>query len=252
MAIKDVGKKVTEFYKKRYLELSGYKTPDMSVSIKKMLNTLKEIPDLVYGRYAFLREPIAGRLSDELKDELIKKATAEGEKYADEIRETYGNISLEDLAKKFGLDVSYPKKPLKESNVRFAEFEEPNKIRIFTDTFDKVDELIKEKKLESYFMDISIKDVLLGHELYHYMEIIKKDEILSRNYIVELWHIGPYKYTSHVAILAEIAAMSFSKKLNNISFNPYLFDVFLTYSYNREYAIYTYERILKLYNEYGE
>ncbi|MBR0417709.1 MAG: hypothetical protein IJI66_00910 [Erysipelotrichaceae bacterium] len=242
--------KLIGFYQKRYLELAGYKAPENDPPMREMLDHLVNIPDLVYGRYAFLREPVAGRLSDDKKDELILKAIEEGEAYAEEYRKKFGDISLLQMAEKLGIEVSFPKIPAKGGNVRFAEFETPNKMRIFTDTFDKANALIEQEKLKKRMKNIDIQEVLIGHELYHYVENENKDTIFSLNHREVIWNIGAFKYDSHISVLPEIAAMSFSKKLNGIPFSPYLFDVFLTYSYNKELGIVTYNKIIQLMENY--
>ncbi|PQF22846.1 hypothetical protein [Enterococcus mundtii] len=61
-------------------------------------------------------------------------------------------------------------------------------------------------------------------------------ETINRKYctrnIQELWRFFGYRHQSKIRALSEIAAMSFSEKLNNVGFSPYVLEVAMTWPYD--------------------
>lgn len=208
-------------------------------SIQEMLNNLIKISDEDWGRYGFRREPLKGRFNDEERLRLIIKANACGREKAQEIREEYGSIDTYKIAEKMNLKVDYPDRPNGGGHIIFAQFVEPNQITIFKDSIDKALKLIEEEKISDLFSNINIEELLLAHEIFHYIEE-NDSNIFTRSETIRLWKIGPFKNDSGIVALGEIAGMAFAKELLQISYSPYILDVFLVYLYNKEagYALY--------------
>ena len=92
---------------------------------------------------------------------------------------------------------------------------------------------------------LDIAKLLLGHELFHFVEEKYKKEIWTRTYKIELWAPKPLHNRSGVAVLGEIAAMSFAKTLTGIPYSPYVMDAFLVYGYSPEAASGLYEEMME-------
>ncbi|MBS5982260.1 MAG: hypothetical protein KIC67_06555 [Clostridium butyricum] len=216
--------------------------------IKEMLQKLIMIDDEKWGYYAFRREPLKGKFSEDDKLILINKANECGKKYAQKIREQYSNMNTYDIAKEMGLEVDYPDRPNGGGHIIFAQFVEPNKVTVFKDSINKAEELITSKKLGGLFSDINIEELLLAHEIFHFIEE-NDDDIFTRTEKIRLWKIGPIKNDSNIVCLGEIAGMAFAKELLKISYSPYILDVFLVYLYNIQASYGLYEEIMSINNK---
>lgn len=230
-----MGKKIDEENKK-------IKIP----SIRSMLEELIKIPDEKWGIYAFRREPLRGKFNDVEKAELIVKANQCGKEYAKKIREQFGQINTYEIASNMGIEVEYPQRPNGGGHIIFAQFVEPNKVTVFKDSVDKAIELIQQENLHELFAGKNIEEILLAHEIFHFVEENNENEIFSRTEKIRLWKLGPIKNDSNIVALGEIAGMAFSKELLQISYSPYILDVFLVYLYHKEAAYALYNEIMTI------
>lgn len=208
---------------------------------------LCRIGDEEWAKYAFSREPLNGKFTDEQRLELTRQAMACGREYAERLVKEHGMRDPEKLAKKLGLKVDYPMMPQSTDRVLFAEFREPNVIHIYMDGVNKGKVLLGEPGVRHALTGhLDISKLLLGHELFHFVEETYKKEIWTRTYKIELWHVGPLRNTSTVMVLGEIAAMAFSQALNGLRYSPYVMDAFLVYGYTAEAASELYEEMMTL------
>ncbi len=69
--------------------------------------------------------------------------------------------------------------------------------------------------------------IFLAHELYHHFDCTRGHAPLSRQHPVEIFRLGPLKWTSGLSSLSEIAAGSFAQKLLALSFHPRVLDLLL-------------------------
>lgn len=211
-----------------------------------IVEDLCRIPEEDWGKYAFAREPLNGKFNDEQRLDLTRQAIACGREYADKIAEKYGMRDPEKLAARLGMKVDFPDMPQSTDRVLFAEFREPDKIHIYMDGVRKGRALLGEPGVpHALGGNLDIAKVLLGHELFHFVEEQNKKEIWTRTYKIELWAPKPLHNRSTVAVLGEIAAMSFSKTLNALPYSPYVMDAFLVYGYSPEVASGLYEEMME-------
>ena len=98
------------------------------------------------------------------------------------------------------------------------------------------------------FSDINIEELLLAHEIFHFIEE-NDDDIFTRTEKIRLWKIGPIKNDSNIVCLGEIAGMAFAKELLKISYSPYILDVFLVYLYNIQASYGLYKEIMSINNK---
>lgn len=214
-------------------------------SIKEMLQNLTGIQDEIWGQYGFRREPLRGKFSMEQRVELIMKANACGRKYAQDIRKKYPDADVYHLAEQMGIEVDYPDRPNGGGHIIFAQFVEPNKVTVFKDSVDKAVKLIEEENLSALFGDINIEEILLAHEIFHFIEE-HDEEIFTRTEQIRLWKVGPFKNDSNIVCLGEIAGMAFAKELLQLSYSPYILDSFLVYLYHPQAAYGLYQEIMEI------
>lgn len=73
-------------------------------------------------------------------------------------------------------------------------------------------------------------------------------EIYTRTERVELWR-KPFSNKSTISCLSEIAAMAFAGKLLDLKVSPYMLDVLLVYSYDKNAAWGLYDEIMNMTKE---
>ncbi len=220
---------------------SQIKKPVSIPSLPDMLKELVKVEDAQWGMYAFKREPLKGRFSDAEKRRYVQLANECGVAYARKIKEEYPNLSVLELAIALGLEVHFPEKPLGGGHIIFAQFVEPNQVTVYKASLTKARKLVEELHLYKYFDEKDIAEILLAHEIFHYIEEQNEDKIFTRTEKVCLWKILKFHYQSKIVCLGEIAGMAFAKEMLALSFSPYVLDSFLVYSYNEEVSYYLYE-----------
>jgi hypothetical protein len=232
----------------------GYERPKFMVRpLDEMLKELAKIPVEEWYAYAFSREPLNGKFTDEQRQEWMKKSLDCGREYAQRIRKEYGTSDPIELAASLSMSVSYPEVPDKTDRVLFAEYRVPNKICIYMDAVNKANKLLLDPQvLEVLTEELDICRLLLSHELFHFVEERYRQEIFTQTEKVRLWSLGFLHNDSIVIALSEIAAMGFAKELMGLSYSPYLMDVFLVYGYSPQEASGLYEEMMELWGESNE
>lgn len=220
--------------------------PEVQVRPPEMIVAdLCEIPQSDWWAYAFSREPMNGRFQDDERKSLYEEAFRCGTQEAEKILAEYGELSAEELARKLGMDVQYPEMPQSRARILFAEFAEPKTIRVYKDGLRKGNLLLNRLEIRKHLGDdIRIEDILIGHELFHVLEL-RNPQIYTKSHRISLWKIGKLENLSPVAVLSEIAAMAFSARLNNLEYSPFVMDAFLVYGYSPQAASALYEEMMK-------
>lgn len=155
-------------------------------------------------------------------------------------------MSIYEIAKNMGIEVDYPERPNGGGHIIFAQFVNPNKITIFKDSVDKALELIEKENMKELFNNVSIEEILLAHEIFHYIEEHNGQDMFTQNEKIRLWKIGSFKNDSNIVCLSEIAGMAFAKELLNLSYSPYVLDSFLVYLYYPKVGYDLYKEVVNL------
>lgn len=217
--------------------LDRIRKEDVAVeSIGSILRSLSALPQEAWMKYAFSREPLNGRFTDAERIALGEKADACGRFYASELTRAFASEDIDTIVSCLHLQVECPEIPQHADRVLFAEFREPDRINIFMDGIRKCSPFLEDPAVRDALGDTDIRKLLLGHEIFHFVEEKHKAEIFTHTYRHTLWTLGPLKNRSEIAVLSEIAAMGFTRELNHLSFSPYLMDAFLIYGYSPEAA----------------
>ena len=139
------------------------------VPFPEMIEKLGALTEEDWGKYAFSREPLEGRFSNEKKMQYTHKANDCGREWAEKIARQYGTRNPGELAEKLGMKVKTPKVPVGGGLVLFAQFVEPDEITIFTDCVDKASKLEEECGCDLLRRE-NLTNTLLAHELFHAVE----------------------------------------------------------------------------------
>lgn len=215
--------------------------------LAQMMKNLLKVTDTDWGRYSFAREPLNGKFNDEDRARLTLGSQECGREYAQKLKTEYGTDRPDELAEKMGLNVEYPDMPKSLLRVLFAEYKPKNNIYLYMDAVHKADGWLHQDDIREVMGDqLDIKNILLGHELFHYVEETHKKEIYTYTEKVELWAPPFLHNRSSIACLGEIAAMEFTKQLNHLPYSPFLMDVYLVYGYSQETSCRIYEEIMEI------
>lgn len=224
-----------------------YQRPNFPLrSLAGMMEDLAAISDEEWYRYAFSNEPLNGKFNDTQRAAYAQASRACGQEYARRLMNQYNTSDPVQLARALKMQVSYPDYPEKTDRVLFAEFREPNSIRIYMDAVRRARKLLDDAEVRRVLTNkLDVSSLLLAHELFHYIEETHSTEIYTRTEKIELWHVGPMCNRSTVIAFSEIAAMAFAKEITGVPYAPYLMDVFLVYGYSPQEASGLYETMME-------
>lgn len=216
--------------------------------IREMIKNLRYLPNSFWDEYAFRNELLIDKISPEEKQEFTEKTHQCGKDLADEILSANPDMSPSLLANSLGLNVSYIDEPFSSEYVMFACFNEPNNVRILNDIIEKSKIIIRDNDLYELLSHVDIGEVLMAHEIYHYLEYTMPNLYTSQK-LLTLWRLGKFKYKSKVLCLNEIGAMAFTQKFLDLPYSPYIFDLLFLYTQNKQMAKELYENIMDLATE---
>jgi len=217
------------------------------ITLNEMIENLQKVSDLTWGRYAFSRDILKDKITEAEKTIMITEAIRCGEEYADSTLLEFGDGRMEDIAQKYGLKVTINDEKMTANKVIFALFTPPDHISIMKEPIAKVKYLL-EKLTENKEIVINsdqITDILIGHEIFHYLEEKNEKEIFTRKKI-KLWSLPFYTNYSTIRALGEIAGMYYTKKMNHLSYSPFMMDVILYFGFDPLEARKIYQEIMEL------
>lgn len=210
-------------------------------TVREMTEQLLRLSDEQYGHYAFLHEPLMGKFSCDQIEDYIRKAETCGRETAERL--TADDCVPEKIAESLDVRIREETTPAGGGHVIFAQFEEPDRITIFTDCLERLNRLVETENLGDLFGEVDFRNILLAHELFHAIEEAEKDSIYTQTEKIELWK-KPFSNKSRILALSEIAAMAFAKTVCKIPFSPYVLDVLMIVSYDQDAACALYEEIM--------
>lgn len=207
--------------------------------IKDWVEDLLTLNDEDWCQYTFNRDPLVGRITSTQESEFCQKARNCGVEQANRLHDAYGDNSPSHLIKQIGLNLLLKRG----ESALFACFEEPNTITVYLDNADATDQLIAKESLSEWIGNIHTADLLIAHELYHYLEYSLPD-IYTTQKLISLWKIGPFENRSRILCLQELGAMAFAKELVGLNCSAYLFDVLMLFPRNPQKAKELYDNIM--------
>ncbi len=241
----------------------------MAKSLVGMLTDLLYFDDEIWALYAFSKDILKNKISREDKIAWAMEAKYSAESYAQKIFEEYHTRDALTIAVKMGVEIQIDQSDQEKYwyyerckngynfQSRFAFFIPPQKIVLMENPIKKSSPTLNLLKKESYRLILTnrkgklvdrrdIANILLAGEIYHYLEKIYEADIYSqkKKFILCTVPIVKYKIKVPIRALSEIGAMAFSWWLNDLSFSPYLLEVFLTYGYHPDTSERIYDEIM--------
>jgi len=210
--------------------------------IQEWVSVLLELTDEDWCLYAFNRDPLVGRVPPGERMDFCRKAMECGTELARKTRNGHGEASPALMAERMGVKLVY--KADEGANSMFANFQEPDTITVYTPNAKATDALIAEHSLHDLVGQVQVVDVLVAHELYHFLEHAMPELYTARK-LVSLWKLGPIENRSRILCLEEIGAMSFTRELIGLACSAYIFNVLMLAPANLPKAQKLYERIMR-------
>lgn len=217
------------------------------MDIKKSIEYLLKLSDRDFGRYLVNNDPIEGKIRGIIREEIIEKSLQCGYDEADKVLsrfgKTIGNIDISMLANDMGITVKTAKAQNAMDYIYFGTYEEPGIIILYVEIIKKGEILISECQI-SGLQGINLTDIILAHEIFHYIEA-KTPDLYVNTYRIKLWKLGPYTHKSKLICAGEIAGMAFVRRLLNLRFCPNVLDVLLLCPHNKKQAEVVYNQIME-------
>lgn len=210
--------------------------------LRGYIEKLLALDDFAFTKIAYLQEPLKNRMTVEQMLSLERHSKQYGRLLANKVKGEYGQIPVEVLISVCGCKL---KKFSTEPDVdyaMFAYFEKPNVIAINTLVIKKSRELIKKYGLEDVLENTEIDQVILAHELYHFLESQELNPFPQQKHICISNFLG-FKWMRRVSSLEEIAAMEFAKTYLDISVSPYIYNLIMLEAFHPQ-------QTKKIFNDY--
>jgi len=216
------------------------------VGLKEMIHNLLQVDDETWGLYAFSREILNKHLQLNKKTEMIAKAIACGKEYAQRIILENGTSDIHTISEKLNIKIEFHGSSIIGKRILFANYTPPDKIEIMEEPVHKAILLISKEApiLIEHFKQNVIISIILGHEIFHFVEDQFVQNIYTRTEKILLWSFMGIKNYSTIRTLGEIGAMAFTKEINGLKYSPFILDVLLYYAYDFSGAKKIYHDIL--------
>lgn len=178
------------------------------------------------GRMMLEHDPQFHRIEPSRITELVEAALTDGVSLARETSRRYGD-ALATLLADSGIEVVESKSDAGYgSHVVYAQYwQKPSRVELFIPALATLERGVTQFGMHSLLGGNSVRDVFLAHELYHHLDLERGTASIAATHRVTLFRIGPYKWTSGIASLAEIAAGAFAQALLDLPHHPKLLDL---------------------------
>ena len=207
--------------------------------LAEMMRYMAGVSPLDYGWYAFSRELLRDKFSAGEKRALMEKAYACGREEAGLLRGACGGageaMDPTRAAKHLGVRICVSDAPADSAQVLFATFTEPDVIWVYWDAIERGEALLRDAETAAALPRLNIRRMLLWHEIFHVLELQKKEVLFTKTEKISLWR-GPFSNRSTIRCLGEIAAMQFAAEMERVPYSPYCLDVLLVYGYDEKAA----------------
>lgn len=211
--------------------------------IRAQLEKLMALSSRDFAHYQISLDPIKGKISKDEKVEIIENSILCGKEEAKKLRNQFGDLEVSEIAKNLGIIIEHNAKQSALDFVYFGFFETPNNIFIFDSNIKQAEALLEELNMNDFPVDF--KDVVLAHEIFHFIEEENKS-LYTNTRKIKLWSLGKiYTHKSKLRCTGEIAAMSFARTLLNLNLNPSILDYIFVAAFDFEKADELFRRIIK-------
>lgn len=200
--------------------------------IEGWFRDLVALPEGVWAEYARRQDPLGRLVTIERYLEFYKECAESGRREANGLAPFLplrGGV-LEDLAASLGATVTNLPAPQGSASgpMTFARFVEPDRIELYADNLEATQELLDDGGLTAAVGRVSVRDVLLAHELFH-VRCLGRDpaEMPCLRPHVNLLGYRVFRRRSALPSLEEVSAMAFARELTSCPCSPYVLTVLM-------------------------
>lgn len=224
------------------------------MAVEDWLRELARMPERVWAEYARRQDPLKGLVSPERYLDMYRQASACGQDEAVRLARELPGRAPDEAARELGVAVRDLPMAEGAGQVTFACFLEPDEIEVYQDNVDATQALLDEGGLSVVLGEMSVRDVLLSHELFHVVcDRARRDgrELYPDRRLVDL--PGPHflHRTSTLPSLEEVAAMAFARAFAPCPCEPYALNVLMLLATVPEQAREHYVAITDIARELG-
>ena len=194
--------------------------------LDELILKLQTISDEQWCDYQFQRELLVEKVSLSEQQRWGALARECGKTLAETINRKYCTRNIQELCDRFDVAISYGETAWRNDRLTLATYDETTGICLMTEPIQK----FEQEKITALPLE-QVTSLILAHELYHHLETCDPT-LYTQQKTVELWRFFGYRHQSKIRTLSEIAAMSFSEKLNNVGFSPYVLEVAMIWPYD--------------------
>lgn len=195
-----------------------------------LFGQLLTVPNEVWDRLVLEADPLAPRIPEDGTESLCRLARSVGHDLAVTHVGTPSERSPSALARAHGLTLG------EETAGPFASFTEPRSILVNSAAVAAADRLLERAGQRDALGGVSLYEVLVGHELFHYFEM-GRPELPTSQKLLTTWKLGRFAGKSRILALGEIAAMAFVRQLTGAPFSPFLLTFALFWPTDRTKAL---------------
>lgn len=167
-------------------------------------------------------DPHAARLDRRSRRAAVADAIADGMATARSFRKRFPKSTPREIAAELQVGVLVSDDdPMVGSIWRFAEYRShPPRIVLYRRGLAPIEQALVDHLATRFLGRATPQDVFIAHELYHHAEAIRPDVPIARRHQATLLQIGSWRWRTGIAMLAEIAAGSFSQALLDLPCHP--------------------------------
>lgn len=210
----------------------------------EIVQQILNIKDDQWWESIFRQDPMYNRLGKDQIEQFITLGVTTGEEYALRKHQQLQERELSDIVEDLGIDLKFEEEYGFEGLVVFANFSQPNTIRIFKKNIILFKKFMEDENITD-MPPIDVEKTLFYHELFHFFEV-SDDALKLDNIRFESFRIGPIKLKSRLIALSEIAAMSFTRKLTESPVNPCALNILMQMPHDYKRAVKNLENLTLL------
>jgi hypothetical protein len=167
------------------------------------------------------------RIAPSDRPRLVQVALDAGVEAASGLRNEAGNENPQQIAGRLGVRVETIEGESSYDTVSvFADYQiRPPRIQLYARAIARLDRHLKDYPDGDRLAATGTRPVFVAHELFHHLEGLDQKRTLARRQRVPMLTLGPFKLTTGLSSLAEIAAGTFAQSLLGLRHHPKLLDV---------------------------
>ncbi|CCV63960.1 hypothetical protein BN85403830 [Alteracholeplasma palmae J233] len=187
------------------------------------IKVIIERPDFDWYEEMVKSSTFGKKITKDQREVFIKKAMEQAEKFKNKLISEYGNKEPMGYIITFDIPLEYKKEEPTYGYQYLGYYRTKNKsIAVNYTTLNLIQKKCKEKGFNEVEID-KIKDTVLMHELFHYLEDLFPSDYTKEKHF-ETKTFGLFKSKINLSIISEITAVHFSKLMTKLKHSPKVYE----------------------------